>query len=110
MQETSSSRETNADDTDFLQRLRLELDRQIADYVYEIPESAIGNPLPADVIEKYLDSMRRCLVAPHWEEVNICTAEESVLGAGMKRRCVTMAEEDSYALVFDPLCGEYHLA
>lgn len=44
--------------------------------------------------------MRQYLVAPHWEEVNICTPEESVLGAGVKRRCVTMAQEDSYALDF----------
>jgi hypothetical protein len=110
MQETSSNREPNADDRDFVQRLRRELERQIADYVYEVPEFAIGSPLPAEVIAKYLGSMRQCLVTPHWEEVNICTPEESVLGAGVKRRCVTMAEEDSYALIFDPLCGEYHLA
>ena len=110
MQEISSNRGPNADDRDFLQRLRRELDRQIADYVYELPDCAIGSPLTAEVIARYLDSMRQCLVTPHWEELNICTPEESVLGAGVKRRCVTMAEENSYALIFDPLYEEYHLA
>lgn len=70
--------------------------------MYEVPESAIGNSLPAEVVAKYLDSMRECLVAPHWEEVNICTPEESVRGVGVKRRCVTMAEENSYALILIP--------
>ena len=110
MPEKSQERESNADEGWFFQRLRRDLDRQIADYVYEIPESAIGTPLTAEVITKYLDSMRECLVTPHWEEVNICNPEESLRGVGVKRRCVTMAEENGYALIFDPSCEEYHLA
>ena len=110
MPETSPSRESKAEEGEFLQRLRRALDRQIADYVYEVPESAIGNPLPAQMVAKYLDSMRQCLVEPHWEEVNICTPEESVRGTRVKRKCVTMAEENSYVLIFDPLGEEYHLA
>lgn len=106
---TSPNCESNADQEEFLQRLRRDLDRQIADYVYEAPESAIGTPLPAEVVAKYLDSMRKCLVAPHWEKVNICTPEESVRGVGVKRMCATMAEENSYVLIFDPLCKQYHL-
>ncbi|SDE74093.1 hypothetical protein [Terriglobus roseus] len=110
MRKTSSSFEPNIADEDFFQRLRRDLDRQIADYVYKIPEEAIGNPLPAETISDYLESMRLCLVDPHWEEANICTPEESLAGTGVKRMCVTMAEEDSYVLIFDPLCEEYHLA
>ena len=100
----------SAADGELFQRLRLDLDRQIAEYVYEIPEDAIGNPLPAETIANYLDSMRRCLVEPHWEEANICTPQESVTGAGVRRMCITMAEEGSYVLIFDPICEEYHLA
>ena len=110
MQETSSSFEPNAADGDLLQRLRRELDRQIANYVYEVPDGAIGSPLPAETISNYLDSMRLCLVEPHWEEANICSPEEALTGTGVKRMCVTMAEEDGYVLILDPLCEEYHLA
>ena len=48
--------------------------------------------------------MRLCLVEQHWERVNICnTSEESWTGVGVKRMCVTMAEDEGYVLVFDPV-------
>lgn len=55
--------------------------------------------------------MRLCLVEPHWEEVNISnTPQEARTGEGVRRMCVTMAEDEGYVLVFDPLDEEYHLA
>lgn len=106
MLETSSSLEPNSADGDLFQRLRRELNREIADYVYEVPEGTLGSPLPAETISNDLDSIRRCLVEPHWEEANICTPKEALTGAGVKRMCVTMG----YVLIFDPICEEYHLA
>ena len=109
MQQATSN--PDASDKDFFQRLRRELEHQIAGYVYEVAAGAIGSPLPADVIRTYLDSMRLCLVEQHWERVNICnTSEESWTGVGVKRMCVTMAEDEGYVLVFDPVDEQYHLA
>lgn len=96
-------------DRDFFQRLRRELEHEISGYVYEVPAGAIGSPLPADVIRGYLNSMRLCLVEPHWEEVNICNSLEGS-SIVVKRICVTMAEDEGYSLVFDPVEEEYHLA
>ena len=111
MQNATSNPEPDAADKDFFQQLRRELDNQISGYVYEVPAGAIGSPLPADEIRAYLNSMRLCLVEPHWEEVNICnTSEESWTGVGVKRVCVTMAEDQGYVLVFDPVDEQYHLA
>lgn len=111
MRKAISSPEPDAADKDFFQRLRRELENQISAYVYEVPEGAIGSPLPADTISADLNSMRLCLVEPHWEEVNICdTREESWTGVGVKRVCVTMAEDEGYVLVFDPVDEQYHLA
>jgi hypothetical protein len=110
MQENSSSFEPKAADGDLFDRLRRDLDRQIADYEYEVPEGAIGLPLPTETISNYLHSMRHCLVEPHWEEANICTAVGSLTGTGVKRMCVTMAEEGGYVLIFDPIAEQYHLA
>jgi hypothetical protein len=96
---------------DLLQRLRREVERQISDYVYEVHPSAIGTPLSNDQIHAYLDSMRRCLVEPKWEEVHIRnTPEEIRTGLGNKRMCVTLAEENGYVLVYDRAEDEYHLA
>jgi hypothetical protein len=97
-------------DGDFFLKLRLELDHQISNYVYEHPVGALGSPLPADVIRAYLNSMRLCLVEPHWEEVNVCTSQEALAGIGVRRICVTMAEDQGYVLVFDPVEDQYHLA
>jgi hypothetical protein len=111
MQKIFPGPEPDAADKDFLQQLRRELDHQISGYVYEHPSGAIGSPLSSDQIRSYLDSMRMCLVEPHWEEVNICnTGQESWTGIGVKRMCVTMAEDQGYVLVFDPVDDEYHLA
>jgi hypothetical protein len=95
-------------DQDFFRRLRRDVERQIADYVYEVPAGAVGTPLAAEEIRTYLETMRLCLVEPRWEEVNIC--EEARTGAGVRRICVTMAEDEGYVLVFDPAENEYHLA
>lgn len=110
MQENYSSFGLEAADGGLLQRLRRELDHEIANYKYEVHESAVGSPLAAETIANYLDSMRKCLVEPHWEEANICTPEGSLTGTGVKRMCVTMAEEHGYVLIFDPIANEYYLA
>lgn len=110
MQESSWRVEPSAADETLFRRLRRDLEAQIANYVYEIPKGAIGNPLPPETISNYLDSMRRCLVEPHWEEAMICTPAESFTGTGVTRMCVAMAEENDYVLIFDPIFGEYHLA
>ncbi len=111
MQKRAGDPEPDAADKDFFRRLRSELENEIAGYVYEVPASAVGNPRQADAVRALLNSMRLCLVEPRWEEVNVCnTREESWTGVGVKRMCVTMAEDESYALVFDPADEQYHLA
>ncbi len=101
--------EADATDKDFFQQLRRELENEISGYSYEHPEGANGTPLSADYIRNDLNTMRLCLVEPHWEEVNICN---SLLGEQivMKRTCVTMAEDQGYVLVFDPVDEQFHLA
>ena len=111
MQKATSKPETDATDRDFFRRLRSELEQEISGYAYKHPADAIGSPLPPDVIRGYLNSMRLCLVEPCWENVNICDALGATrTDAGRKRMCVTMAEDERYVLVFDPVDEEYHLA
>jgi len=98
-------------DRDFFQRLRHEIDQQISGYVYEVPPGAVGTPLPADQIRSDLEAMRLCLVEPRWEEVEIRnTADEIRNDVGHTQKCVTLAEDGSYVLIFDPIGEEFHLA
>lgn len=111
MHKVVSNLEPDAPDRDFFQRLRQELEQEISGYVYEHPAGALGTALPADYIRAHLNSMRLCLVEPRWEEVNVCnTPKEASTGVGVKRMCVTMAEDEGYVLVFDPVDEKYHLA
>jgi hypothetical protein len=111
MQMATSRPEPDDADNDFFQKLRHELDHQISGYVYKVPESTIGSPLSAEKISDHLNSLRLCLVEPYWEQVNVCnTSEEAWTGVGVKRMCVTMAEDEGYVLVFDPVDVHYHLA
>jgi hypothetical protein len=111
MQKPVTNPGPDATDKDFFQRLRRELEHQVAGYVYEVPAGAMGKPLPVDEISSLLNAMRLCLVQPCWEEVNICnTPQESWTGVGVRRMCVTMAEDKGYVLVFDPVDEQYHLA
>jgi hypothetical protein len=111
MSRAISNREPDAVDNDFFQRLRRELDHEILGYVSGVTADAVGTPLSDDVILTYLNKMRLCLVEPYWEEVNICNAAEEIwAGVGVKRKCVTMAEDEGYVLVFDPVDEQYHLA
>jgi len=111
MPEARANPEPDAVDKEFFRRLRREVERQISGYVYRVPASAIGTPLTAEEIRANLGAMRLCLIEPRWEEVNICnTPEEIRTGVGERRMCVTMAEDESYVLMFDPVDEEYHLA
>jgi hypothetical protein len=106
MYKAISSLEPDAADKDFFEQLRRQLNQEISSYVYESHPEAIGIPLSSDQIRGDLDLMRVCLVEPHWEEANLCITN----GVVVKRMCVTMAEEEGYVLVFDPIGEEYHLA
>ncbi len=102
---------SDAADKDFFRRLRRELENQIAGYLYIAPADALGTQLSPGQIRDALNSMRLCLVEPCWEEVNICNApQEGRTDLGVRRMCVTMAEDQGYVLVFDPVDEEYHLA
>src|SRR5690242_3202293 len=103
MQKAGADPKPDTADKDFFQQLRRETERQISTYVYQVPAGAIGTPLRADEIRDSLNKMRLCLIEPRWEEVHIRnTPEEIRTGEGVSRTCVTMAEDESYVLVFDP--------
>jgi hypothetical protein len=92
---TNAKSEPDAADRDFFHRLRDEVEREIEGYVYDHPADAIGSPLPDYVIR---------------EDLNICNSLGNMDAKVVRRMCVTMAEDEGYVLVFDPVDEEYHLA
>jgi len=54
MQKAGADPKPDSVDKDFFQRLRRETERQISEYVYQVPAGAIGTPLPSDEIRDSL--------------------------------------------------------
>jgi hypothetical protein len=98
-------------DQDFFSRLRRAVEREIAEYIYTIPVGAVGTPMSTKEIADDLALMRLCLVEPRWEDVEIRdTPEEVKMDVGPKRKCVTIAEDHGYVLMFDQIENSYVLA
>jgi hypothetical protein len=70
MEKADAIPEPDAEEKDFFQRLRREVEHQISTYVYQVPVGALGTPRTADEVRSDLNEMRVCLVEPHWEKVH----------------------------------------
>ena len=54
-----------------LSQFSAELLREINNYVYEVPEEAIGSPMSPKAVADALAEMRAALIAPYWTTVEI---------------------------------------
>jgi hypothetical protein len=99
-------------DPDFFGKLRREVEAAMDTYVYNVPEGAIGNPMPDAVVVSGLEQMRTALVDPYWLEVEIRdTFDQAGMNAGPTRRCAVVADDGKdMLLLFDPVEEEYVLA
>jgi hypothetical protein len=99
-------------ETDLFARLRREVELQISGYRHKVSARPVGTPFSLEEINQHLSLMRRCLVDPRWEEVEIRDSFEQIqANAGLMRKCVTIAEDNhGYVLMFDPIDKSYLLA
>jgi hypothetical protein len=93
-------------------QLRDEVQRQIENYVYEVPEGSIGNPMSSRVITDGLSEMRAALVEPYWTTVEIRdTFDQIGTKEPLKRKCAAVADDSKgMVLLFDPVEGSFVLA
>jgi hypothetical protein len=78
-----------------LEELRRAVEREIDEYVYQVPKGAYGNPWSPEKVERELRAFREALISPYWTEV---------VDDDKKRKfCVAVADDKkSYLLVFEP--------
>jgi hypothetical protein len=96
-----------------LDALRIAVENEIENYVYEIHPNAIGQPLPQEWVDAQLVEMRAALVHPIWRDVRIQDSYEQMMGQaeGEIRPCVLVADDrEGYELYFDPAQGDFVLA
>lgn len=93
--------------------LRKSLEQQIASYVYEVPQGAVGRPMASEWVVSQLTEMRSALVEPSWRGVAIRDSVAQALGEQEPelRQCVLVADDQNgYELFYDPLEKNYVLA
>jgi hypothetical protein len=87
-----------------LSQFSAELLRKINNYVYEVPEEAIGSPMSPKAVADALAEMRAALIAPYWTTVEIRDTFDQ-MGAidSLRRDCVAVADDGKgIMLLYDP--------
>jgi hypothetical protein len=85
--------------------LRSQVEAEIASYVYEVPDGAVGRPMPSEWVESQLAEFRSALVAPVWREIVIADSVQQMLGKEKPehRECVLVADDrQGYQVFYDP--------
>jgi hypothetical protein len=95
-----------------LAELRQQVEAEIEEYVYEVPPSAIGTPLPQEEVETQLNEFRASLVDPKWEQVAIRDTPDQMLSESPPiRHCILVANDSKGCkLYYDPEEGNFVLA
>ena len=109
-----SIQKMNFDYTDdaYLLRLRRGVETEMRDYVYELPDNAIGNPMADTAVAEGLAQLRASLVNPYWVEVELRDTFDQVgMDVPILRKCAVVADDGKgIVLLFDPVAGEFVLA
>ena len=95
-----------------LSRLRQRVEKEIETYVYDFPDTAIGNPWTDAAVQQGLANFRASLVEPYWTEVEIRdTFEQIGMIEAPHRKCVAVADDGKgMLLLFDPTEDSFVLA
>jgi hypothetical protein len=95
-----------------LARLRQHVETELETYVYDFPDTAIGNPWTDAAVQQGLAKFRASLVEPYWTEVEIRDTFEQVgTIEGPRRKCAAVADDGKgMLLLFDPTEDSFVLA
>jgi hypothetical protein len=92
------------EDNELPRKVKLHVESEIHDYVYDHPESAIGQPWGDDRVQASLEEMRNALVEPYWADVLMPDRWDNMrVETSEKRRCVVVADNrKGYLVLWDP--------
>ena len=92
--------------------LRQFCENELESYVYDVPESAIGNPWPKEKVDAQLNQLRSSIVDPYLENMELRDTYEQ-----MKKKepeymqlWVVADDRDGYKVFYDPSAEEFGLA
>jgi hypothetical protein len=104
--------DSNPTEDGYLLRLRREVEQEIRNYVYGVPDDAIGNRMTDTAVADGLAQMRASLVDPYWVVVEVRdTFDQIVTSAPAHRKCAAVADDGKgMVLLFDPVEQSFVLA
>ncbi len=86
--------------------------REIAEYRYEVHDGLIGNPLSPEKVQRYLDDLRHSLVRPRLQQIELRdTINQIDTPNPIIAECWVVADDrNGYLVCFDPDANEFMLA
>ena len=92
--------------------LRTFVEREIDEYVYGAPESAIGKPMSQEWVQQQLTELRQALVTPQWVAIQLKdTLHQMESASPILRDCVLVANDrNGIQLYYDPDQNDFVLA
>ena len=92
--------------------LRAFVEKEIDQYVYAVPEGAVGKPMPSEWVNAQLAELRQSLVEPRWQTVQLQdTADQLNASQPVLRECVLIADDKKGVhLYYDPDENDFFLA
>ncbi len=85
--------------------------KEIEDYVYELPESALGNAFPSEKVNKLLEKAKASLVIPYKTVFDLRdTYDQIMLSKPISKEFWVVAKSGSYFVFYDVENNEFGLA
>ncbi len=103
---------SNPTEHGYLLTLRREVEQEINNYVYEVPDDAIGNRMTETAVADALAQMRGSLIDPYWVDVELRDTFTQIVTSGpAHRKCAAVADDGKgMVLLFDPIEKSFVLA
>lgn len=92
--------------------LRQYCKREVTEYQYSVPESAVGNPWPAEKVEAQLKECKAALVEPYQQQIELRDTNEQ-MKAEPPILCevwVVADDREGYKVFYNPKTQEFGLA
>ncbi len=94
------------------EELRRHCEREVEEYKYDLPESAVGNPWPADKLEAQLRKCKAAIVEPYNLQIELRDTVEQ-MNAEPPVVCevwVVADDREGYKVFYNPNTCEFGLA
>ena len=94
-----------------LDALRARVQREVASFVYSVPNRAIGNPMSSDDVKRHVDELRASLVSPYVARIVLRdSADQIIANPPITMECPIVADDGTHLVFYDDSMEDFGLA